>query len=406
MILEPVREPELDFSGESYGSLYPNLHRYPATMLPQVGIWLLEKWGIQGGRFLDPYCGSGSSFASALAVGDFEMYGYDLNPLAVLISRAKFTLLDLATIEQYYDALRDRLLGEKPTEITIPPIVNIDYWYAKEVQQDLAFIKQVLTETVVSPYADLFTLPFCETVRDCSYTRSNEFKLFRIPEKQIPTFQPDAIAYYLRRLSQTIEVYRLIYHPKLAQKRLDLYLENKAFQNGVSEVDVVLTSPPYGDSRTTVAYGQFSNFANEWLDVPQARQIDNQLMGGKTATEPFTDGIIGAQITQIAEEHPKRAKEVSAFYMDLQKSIQKVAHAVKQGGMVFYVLGNRTVKGVQLRTDLFTAEQFTQNGFEHLTTYERKIANKVMPSANSPSNINGQTAPTMTMEYIAVCRKK
>jgi len=30
---------------------------------------------------------------------------------------------------------------------------------------------------------------------------------------------------------------------------------------------MVVTSPPYGDSRTTVAYGQFSRWANEWFTM-------------------------------------------------------------------------------------------------------------------------------------------
>ena len=38
---------------------------------------------------------------------------------------------------------------------------------------------------------------------------------------------------------------------------------------------------PYGDSRTTVAYGQFSTLSNEWIGFPNSRKIDSQLMGGK-----------------------------------------------------------------------------------------------------------------------------
>ena len=45
--------------------------------------------------------------------------------------------------------------------------------------------------------------------------------------------------------------------------------------------DIILTSPPYGDSRTTVAYGQFSTFINEWLGFKEARKLDKQLLGGK-----------------------------------------------------------------------------------------------------------------------------
>ncbi|HOJ38284.1 MAG TPA: hypothetical protein PLI27_04415 [Ignavibacteriales bacterium] len=45
-------------------------------------------------------------------------------------------------------------------------------------------------------------------------------------------------------------------------------------------VDIVITSPPYGDYKTTVAYGQYSRFANKWFGYEQASKVDNYLMGG------------------------------------------------------------------------------------------------------------------------------
>lgn len=71
------RNTKYDFAGQSYASKYPNLHRYPATMLPQIGIEVLKELNINTGKLLDPYCGSGSSFASGLEVGINEMYGFD-----------------------------------------------------------------------------------------------------------------------------------------------------------------------------------------------------------------------------------------------------------------------------------------------------------------------------------------
>ena len=83
------RNKDYDFLNQSYATEYPNLHRYPATMLPQIGIKLLNDFNVTKGKLLDPYCGSGSSFASGLDCGINEMYGYDINPLAVHISRVK-----------------------------------------------------------------------------------------------------------------------------------------------------------------------------------------------------------------------------------------------------------------------------------------------------------------------------
>ena len=75
-----VRNKKYDFIGQSYASIYPNLHKYPATMLPQIGIEIFKELNIKSGRLLDPYCGSGSSFASGLECGLTEMYGFDINP--------------------------------------------------------------------------------------------------------------------------------------------------------------------------------------------------------------------------------------------------------------------------------------------------------------------------------------
>jgi hypothetical protein len=82
-----VRNKKYDYIGQPYASIYPNLHKYPATMLPQISVDILKEFKAVKGKLLDPYCGSGPSFASGLEYGLSEMYGFDINPLAVLISK-------------------------------------------------------------------------------------------------------------------------------------------------------------------------------------------------------------------------------------------------------------------------------------------------------------------------------
>ena len=100
MTYKVVRNEAYDFLGTSYSALYPNLHKYPATMLPQIGIKLFKDFDIKAMNLLDPYCGSGSSFTVGLDVGIKEMNGFDLNPLAVLISKVKFTELDVEKLKE------------------------------------------------------------------------------------------------------------------------------------------------------------------------------------------------------------------------------------------------------------------------------------------------------------------
>jgi len=404
-----VRSEKYDFIGQSYASVYPNLHKYPATMLPQIGIEILKELNVKNGTLLDPYCGSGSSFASGLECGLTEMHGFDINPLAVLISKVKFTKVSLNELIETKRVLRNNiyefLRDEKNIEtLKRPKITNIDFWFSNGVIDNLMVIKYFIEKIENENIQNFFLIPFSETVRECSYTRNNEFKLFRMKSEDLLHFNPDVIGVYLKKLEDAIFLYSNFYFPKLDEK-VNINVQYSIFQPKDEYFDVVLTSPPYGDSRTTVAYGQFSTLSNEWLGIDYARKIDGMLMGGVKPKQNIQNGIIADYISEINKVDNKRALEVSAFYNDLDSSIQRIAKSVHKGGKSIYVVGNRTVKNIQLPTDQFIAEKFEQNGFKHLITYERALSSKSMPSRNSPTNETGKTVNTMLWEYIVVCEK-
>jgi hypothetical protein len=404
-----IRNPTYDFAEQSYASRYPNLHKYPATMLPQIGIEILRELGINKGNMLDPYCGSGSSFTAGLECGIQDMTGFDINPLAVLIAKAKFTKVGMSVLREYQQWLRasvDDLATDESRLYTIPKpkFTNVDYWFSETVLLRLAAIKCFIDLIEDEDLKRLFLIAFSETARACSYVRNNEFKLYRMKPEDMAEFKPDVFGMYFDTLNRVIQIYEQYYLPKL-NTRQKITIDYKSFKPDKATYDVVLTSPPYGDSKTTVAYGQFSLFANEWLGIAHARRIDAMLMGGRSARFMCDHGLIADYVKQISRDSLKRALEVSAFYDDLQASIYQVADAVKPGGIVIYVVGNRRVKNVQLPTDQFIAEKFEEKGMRHVFTYERQLSNKVMPSKNSPTNKTGDVVDTMSHEYIVVCER-
>ncbi|MDR2806109.1 MAG: DNA methyltransferase [Dysgonamonadaceae bacterium] len=409
MKYQVVRNIKYDYVGQSYASVYPNLHKYPATMLPQIGIDILKELNVSGGTLLDPYCGSGSSFASGLECGIAEMYGFDINPLAVLIAKAKFTKISLNEFLETRQTFRNNVFDFLKNESNIndlkrPEITNIDFWFSKEVTNNLTVIKYFIDKIANENIRILFLVPFSETVRICSYTRNSEFKLFRMKPEDLLNFNPDVIGVYFKKLEDTFFLYSTYYFPKL-ENGVKIAVEYSQFHPRNEHFDVILTSPPYGDSRTTVAYGQFSTLSNEWLGIRYARKIDGLLMGGTKPKQIITKGLIADYIAQINQIDNKRALEVSAFYNDLDNSIKQTAHCIRRGGKAIYIVGNRTVKNVQLPTDQFIAEKLEENRFKHLITYERVLSNKAMPSKNSPTNIAGKKVNTMLFEYIVVCEK-
>lgn len=174
-----------------------------------------------------------------------------------------------------------------------------------------------------------------------------------------------------------------------------------------NSVDIVVTSPPYGDSRTTVAYGQFSRFSNQWLGLDDNNEVDKNSMGGVRRKDyvKFDSKIINEVVEKIRNLDKERVYDVISFYSDYGKSIKNISKVVKKGGIVAFVVGNRRVKGITIPNDEITKEFFEKNNFIHLKTIIREIPNKRMPKRNSPTNIQGVTDSTMNYEYIVILKK-
>ena len=258
---------------------------------------------------------------------------------------------------------------------------------------------------------NFFKVAFSETVRETSYVKKGEFKLVR--RKDFNEIEnPDVFGIMITKLSRNkqgfIEFEKSCKNGSFT-KVFDFNTVNSIPDQIIppGSVDIIVTSPPYGDSRTTVAYGQYSRLANEWLGYNSANKIDNILMGGERRkhNHTFSSNLLNDVICTVRKQDEERARDVVSFYEDYEKSINNISSALKKGGYACYVVGNRTVKGVNIPTDEITEQLFEQNNFTHIQTVVRNIPNKRMPLKNSPTNVVGKTASTMKNEYIVVCQK-
>lgn len=388
-------------------------HTYPAMMIPQVARTIINKYSPTDkcSLLFDPYMGSGTSLVEA-SLQQINSIGTDINPLARMISQAKVSHYNSAIIQyhinQLHTYLADYSIG-RVIDNNFSRISNYTFWYSEDSLYKLSYISQFI-DTIQSPEKDFFKIALSEVVREVSFTRNGEFKRFKMSEESLKKFKPTVFKTFEEKINRNFKGL-LEYNTK----------NNEAYSticsfNSVNEipqdilpkesVDMVVTSPPYGDSRTTVAYGQFSRWANEWFGYADAGKLDSLLMGGKKQQEAnFISNSIKSQLIQIRDIETNRYLEVVSFLNDYSASIRNVASVVRKGGRVCYVVGNRTVKGIQIPLDYFTAEIFEQNGFKHNVTIVRNIPNKRMPSKTSPTNKPGDKVNTMSNEFIVVMTK-
>ena len=399
-----------DFKSADTKDLTHCFHSYPAMMIPQIPRRILSKYGLSKKILFDPYCGSGTSLVEA-NMKNINAIGTDLNPLAKLIAKAKTTPIDIRVLNFYLEEFNDYLL-HKSLSMRLPQFHNIDFWFNKETQKKLALIKKYIEGISDSKVKNFFLTAFSETVRQSSLTRKGEFKLIRIIEAQRKCFNPDSFKIMLSALLRNKSGLLSYMQHKKNNSFSKIYSFNTV--NSIPKeiipnksIDIVLTSPPYGDSRTTVAYGQYSRLASQWIGIKGASSIDKSLMGGVKydSNLMFHSSCLQATLEKIGQIDLKRKIEVQSFFIDYKNSINNVSKTLKKRGIACYVVGNRTVKGINIPTDLITKDFFEDNGFKHLETIIRNIPNKRMPSQNSPSNIPGQKSTTMKNEFIVICEK-
>lgn len=389
-------------------------HNYPAMMIPQIANRLINLYGKKAKNLFDPYCGTGTSLVEANLKG-IDTIGTDLNPMARLIAEAKTTVIELQILDLYLKEFNDFLFSlnfgiEKYNNIVAPDFKNIDFWFDKKTKEKLSNIKYFINKIKDERVKIFFKVTFSETVRESSLTRNSEFKLYRMSEKQRERFNPDVFGIINNKLARNRIGLKNYIEVKPMNTKTNIYGFNsseKIEKIEENSIDIVVTSPPYGDSRTTVAYGQFSRLSNQWLDIENASQIDNELMGGKAKpVKEIGIKIIDETIKKILIKDEKRAKDVYSFYEDYSKSIANVTRVIKKKGYVCYVVGNRRVKDTTLPTDEITKCVFQEYGFKYKNTFIRNIPNKRMPSKNSPTNETGKKATTMNNEYIVIMQRQ
>lgn len=420
--LLPIDDAHLEhdwtFNGVSTRELTHCYHDYPARMIPQVASKILDKFGDRAKTLLDPYCGTGTSLVEGLIRG-INVIGSDLNPTARMIAQAKTTEVDveeldreIARIKRNINKPNKKIDIEKASEIDIR---NLDFWFKQYVIEDLLFLRNQI-DLVKDEGVKLFLrVVFSETVRESSNTRKTEFKLYRYAEDVLKEHKPQPFDIFIKKVERNRKgLMRFLDSLKSLNRRptaaiYDLNTMESIPENKIApeSVDIVVTSPPYGDSRTTVAYGQYTRLSAAWLGFNDGGKVDSSLMGGTVYKEipKFKSKKLNSAITKIKKVDEKRAKEIASFYIDLYKSIENVTKVVRKGGYTCYVVGNRRVKGVELPTDDAIKSFFEFCEFTHVYTFTRSIPNKRMPAKNSPSNVAGKLDATMSKEYIVVMKK-
>nr|WP_294512793.1 hypothetical protein [uncultured Rhodopila sp.] len=371
------------------------LHPYPAKLLLNIPYFFLRCPMVapKAARLLDPFCGSGTVLLEGRLAG-MEVAGADSNPLARLISSAKSTPLNAATVRQQLDEIVRRSAS---VAADIPDVVNRAYWFSDAVSEQLGKLRAAIGLSVTEDTRDFYLACFSVCVRKASRADPRLSVPVRINPnragiygangaKVIQKFESldglDVVEVFRGIVSQNLKRAELVKWPKgSSTRRPDIYHDARSMPVQDGCFDVVITSPPYVGAQK---YIRASSLSLGWLGLtPGAKlRIYDVLSIGRehlmhTESASLSKTMCASADTILASiqtKNPTRARIAHRYIQEMTEAIAETHRVIRAGGYLVLVVGPNSIAGHEFNTPEYLRTVAEQAGFRtrlHLVDHIR-----------------------------------
>lgn len=338
-----------------------DIHPYPAKFIPQIPGHLVANLSTRGELVFDPFGGSGTTALEALRLGRRSL-SVDANPLAAIIGRVKTGRLDrqaAAELRALRGTIETRLddLGEEPKSLVeefedwVPDIPNINKWFPPTSRGELALIASHISQLDSAIAGNIARLAMSRVVLGASF-QDSETRYASKP-KEIPAGTTlrrflENLGAVVRRVASSETSVR--YGSACFVTEDSRTLAENADRFPDNAVDLVVTSPPYGNANDYHLYHRFRLF---WLGFDPRE---------------FGHIEIGSHL-----RHQREGSGFHSYIDDLRPCFEATARMLKPGRYAAFVLGDSIYDGETYRTSKVVADRAAQLGFECVGSLTRDL---------------------------------
>lgn len=383
---------------------------YPAVMVAPVQEDVLRDIYRQDTvhSILDPFHGSGTAlYESHKIFPNARIYGCDINPLANLITKTKLNGVS-SHIQKEIEELRHRIADDTSTDVF--EFENRKKWFRDDVAQSLSKIRRAIVQVEEKNDRLFFWCMMCDIIRRYSNSRSSTYKLHIKLQEKIDAMENNAIEDFLRSIEGNYHWFETMhcYNYSLSKQNLMNYLPR--FRN--NKVDLLITSPPYGDNQTTVPYGLFSSLSLKWIDpadlelegweLDNYSAIDSHSLGSgriETTLNSVQLNLLNPYLNQISEDKQVKVRKFFHAYFECLDLFTEVVEKY-----IVLTLGNRTVNRVKIDLADISGEYLKLKGFTEYQTVSREILYKRTPALTSI--VQDEPVESMSKEYVLIYKKQ
>jgi len=352
---------------------FDTIHPFPARMAPELAYQeLLKQNGTS--NFVDPFCGSGT-VPKIISQYEHTVYGFDIDPLAILMTRVWTTKVDLEIVRRRCD----RIIAEikKKNDVYLPWIDNdsetkdfIDFWFVEPQLSSLRSLSFLISESddKVQQVLKLALSRIIITKKkgaslggDISHSRphrirkTNDFDVISEYKKSVDTL--------CKKLSKIdIKGNVRIEFGDARQINLD------------DEVaDAVVTSPPYLNA---IDYLRGHRLSLVWLgyNISYLRELRSNSIGSERKSVLANDLLdLRQNIGEISKLDLKQQGFINRYLQDMFYSSKEITRIMKRGGKAIFVIGNSCLKGEFIKNDQALINACQKCGLELLSKKTREL---------------------------------
>ena len=323
MGIEILGKTDWSFQGCKTQYFTHTFHPYPARFIPQIPSTFIKLFTEEGEIVLDPMCGCGTTLVEAL-LHNRNAIGNDLNPLAVLISKVKTTLIN----EEEFRDFNDKISSVSGMEGILKAL-----WELKEEG------KQKLYD-------------FGRVALSASIWGGKDRDIERVFRKKVLSMQREMLA-----MAEAVKNVPQIGVICGDARRLGV-------QSG--SVDLIITSPPYVNA---LDYHKIHKNSMLWLDMDFSMFRKNEI--GKHSR--FSGN---------------RFRLLACYLADMLRCMIEMNRALKKGKFCVIVIGNSRVEHEVIESHKFFARMGSKIGFKPIKTLFREIDQRKKSNSPAIGKIN------------------
>jgi hypothetical protein len=336
------------------------VHPFPARMAPGIALGVMS--GLEESLVLDPMMGSGTVLAMARANGHRGI-GFDIDPLAVLISKVWTTAFDPKEIrDEASSALQSSRSDFKNLTVADAYPASADeetsrflrYWFDGYARRQLAALSMTIEKVGSDVARNALWCAFSRLIiskqsgasRAIDLSHSRPHRAFETaPEKPFNKFMSAVERVIANGIDKN--------SPDAGHEPSITMADARKLPLANNSVDLVLTSPPYLNA---IDYLRCSKFSLVWMGyrIADLRQVRTESVGTEAGDEALDDDKEVRSIIDALELRPKlekRHERILGHYIhDMRSAVGEVSRVLSRTGKAVYVLGENTLRGTYIRT--------------------------------------------------------